>query len=74
MRGPTPVADILKDMHRGAFQDQQQGGGGLGIGDDADDLFSDLVGEATVQQPEVPAPKPRGRRAAGAGRKTLTVV
>jgi hypothetical protein len=73
MRGPTPVADILKDMHRGAFP--EQGRGGLDMDDEADEMFGELAGEPSSSSPPPPPPPPpppaaspaRGAAAAAAG-------
>lgn len=51
MRGPTPVSDILKDMHRGAFQDQSHN---LEV-DEADAILNEFSNNADSNQPPPPS-------------------
>lgn len=78
MRGPTPVADILKDMHRGAFPEQSTVD--LDLGDDeADEMFGELAGDdaSAAAASAAPAPPPaaaaRRRRGPAVSRKTLNL-
>jgi hypothetical protein len=70
MRGPTPVADILKDMHRGAFQTEHN----LDLDADAEDVFGEFAREttATVAGPTT-APKVVTANRRRQPRKTVNV-
>ena len=72
MRGPTPVADILKDMHRGAFADQAHD---LGVDDDVVEEANEMFGSLASSPPPPPpvAAKTPRKRGPAAARKTLNI-